>query len=202
MAKEIERKWLAVIDGSLNPTRTRIIESAYLSAADPEVRVARYRGMPGSYQITAKKGAGIAREEVVVDVEDGEGLILFGMAEHTVSKVRDDVAIPVSDDRRYRTEAYTHPWEIDTYLGRYAGIVVAEIELPSRYVRLPDQPSGLRLLKEVTDDPNWKNKALAMATDAEARERVQEYLRELDETGAKCPEKGASQVATVEDIFQ
>lgn len=174
MAQEIERKYLALIAGDIAPQRTRIIESGYISAQDPEVRIARYRGVFGSYQITVKKGKGLTREEIVVDVDDEKGLALFNLTDQKVAKVRDD--IPTVIPARYRRDDGTPGlWEVDTYLGRLQGLTVAEIELPSASSAVPEAPKGVVLLKEVTENSLFKNKALATLSSEGIQELLDEY---------------------------
>jgi CYTH domain-containing protein len=153
---EIERKFLVVTPPTGQPDKTHIIESAYLSAYDPEVRIARYQGEPNSYQVTIKGGKGISRKEVIVNVSDevGEMLWLMTDPDFRIRKVRD----------------WYGDWEIDTYLGRHNPLVVAEIELPDADAVLPVFPYGAALGEEVTYDPEFKNKALALLGPADAAE--------------------------------
>lgn len=62
------------------------------------------------------------------------------------------------------------PWEIDRYLGRHAGLWLAEIELPSRSARLP-RPLPSWLGREVTADPRYTNARLALMKKVPARWR-------------------------------
>lgn len=167
MAQEIERKYLVEILGDFEPDRSRIIESAYLSVGDPEVRIARYRGQAGSYQLTVKQGKGLVREEIIFDVADKEGATLFEMSTYRVAKIRDDFRVGTSISNKSK-------WEIDTYLGRHRGLVIAEVELPyPTYV--PDRPPFLRICAEVTEDDRFKNRRLATATDEEVQALLLEF---------------------------
>jgi adenylate cyclase len=146
MAKEIEYKYLAHIGHGFRSDRARIIDSAYLTSGDPEVRIARYRGDEGTYQITVKKGSGLVREEIIVNIDDEKGLALFNMSDARISKRRHNVG----------------RWEVDVFLGRYQGLVLAEIEMASEDEQLPIPPAGLVLLKDVTHLQSYKNKNLAL----------------------------------------
>lgn len=165
MAKEIEYKYLAHIGLGFRAERSRLIDSAYLTSGDPEVRIARYRGEEGTYQITVKQGAGLVREEVIVNIDDEKGVPLFNMSQNRVSK------------RRYNADR----WEVDVFHGRYQGLVLAEIELASEDEPLPPTPPGLLLLKDVTKDESLKNKNLATGTRAYVASVLDEYERSLTE---------------------
>ncbi len=158
MAKEIERKFIAAM-GTMKHDRAKLLESSYLSTADPEVRVARYVGEEGSYQITAKQGSGLVREEIVVPIPDsvGEALMKLGVGRRIV-----------------KTRYNAGRWEVDKYNAELSGLTIAEIELTNRDEPLPVLPKGLILLSEVTLDPRFKNKALASAH----IDMIQSLLRE------------------------
>lgn len=145
---EIERKFVLLHLPWHLPRRARQLESAYLSVGDPEVRVARYAGEEGSYQITIKHGKGISRTEVILDVTD---------------EVGDSIWATISPERRIRKLRgwYIGGWEVDVYDGVHEGLRIAEIELPSEDTPLPPLPEGMVLGPEVTDDARFKNKALS-----------------------------------------
>lgn len=164
MAKEIEYKYLAFTGHEFEYDRARIIDSAYLSIGDPEVRIARYRGEEGTYQLTVKSGAGLVREEIIVDLDDVKGAELFNLAPHKVSKTRYNVG----------------RWELDIFLGRHLGLVTAEIEMASEDEPVPAPPRGIVLLADVTRAPEYKNKRLASASDAALDDLVECYGQALN----------------------
>ena len=51
-------------------------------------------------------------------------------------------------------------WEIDAFTGRLAGLYLAEIELTSE-VRAVRPPAFLAVAREVTSEPEYKNRSLA-----------------------------------------
>ena len=59
---------------------------------------------------------------------------------------------------RYRIEFAGWSWEVDEFLGKNAGLVVAEIELPSEDAD-PDLPSWVG--QEISDDPRFFNSSLS-----------------------------------------
>jgi CYTH domain-containing protein len=72
---------------------------------------------------------------------------------------------PLTEGARVEKTRYTvrdgdDRWEIDAFAGRLAGLYLAEIELTSeaRAVRLP---AFLAVAREVTGDPEYKNRSLA-----------------------------------------
>lgn len=86
-------------------------------------------------------------------------------------------------------------WEIDRFLGRHEGLWLAEIELPQADypVALPDW-----LGADVTDDPRYRNEALAAPEGPAARtsapaELVATVRRLLQQTGQAAPAPVARQ---------
>jgi adenylate cyclase len=65
---------------------------------------------------------------------------------------------PVIDKIRYREQVGAYVWEIDVFEGENAGLVVAEVELPSPHAKLA-LPSWAG--REVTDDARFFNSNLA-----------------------------------------
>lgn len=69
-------------------------------------------------------------------------------------------SMTVEKCRHYYPGPHGLQWEVDIFEGRNAGLVVAEIELPSPQYKLPKRlPPWVG--REVTDDPRFKNKNLA-----------------------------------------
>ncbi len=147
MAQEIERTFL------VDPTRlaaviatatdSNAIVQGYLST-EPVVRVRR----KGERAYLTVKGPGLverAEFEYAIPPEDVPALL--GLCPRPpIEKVRYDV--PYGD----RT------WEIDVFSGANAGLILAEVELPSQNAALDLPPwAG----PEVTTDPRYTNAALA-----------------------------------------
>jgi CYTH domain-containing protein len=145
---EIERKFLLRSLPHHLPLKGRVLESAYLSVRDPEVRIARYRGHKGSYQITVKGGAGISRTEAIIDISDEVGDSIWAMTD------------PATRLRKTRGW-FPGGWEVDFFEGNHRGLLMAEIELVHEDSPLPAIPEGMVLGPEVTYDARFKNKALS-----------------------------------------
>ena len=145
MATEIERKFLVageIPDG----TDTEIVQ-AYLSL-DPE-RTVRIRVESGSATLTIKgRTAGISRSEheYPIPLADAEEMLPIAIGS-AIEKTR----------RRVPAGEFT--WEIDTFHGANAGLVVAEIELSSESEEFEKPPW---LGKEVSADPRYLNAHLAV----------------------------------------
>jgi adenylate cyclase len=67
---------------------------------------------------------------------------------------------PIIVKTRYRVPHGGRISEVDVFAGRAEGLVMAEVELPS-----PDEPLDLPTWvgREVTDDPRFRNSALAFS---------------------------------------
>lgn len=147
MAKEIERKFLVKEPVfkklSLNG---ELYEQGYLSL-DPE-RTVRVRTTPNGCFLTIKsKSSGATRTEYEYDIPRQEAQeMLQELCVATVSKIR------------YRLTVAGKIWEVDEFLGRNAGLLLAEIELSAEDERF-DLP--LWAGTEVTDDPRYFNASLA-----------------------------------------
>ncbi|MBM3116447.1 CYTH domain-containing protein [Jeongeupia naejangsanensis] len=146
MAIEIERKFLLASDGWRDAVhRSTRIAQGYL-CTDPErtVRV-RLKGDAGFLTIKGKN-QGIARAEFEYPVPADDAAAMLALCPNVLDKTRHLVSVE------------TMLWEIDEFHGDNAGLVVAEIELPSvdaTFVR-PDW-----LGAEVSADPRYFNSALS-----------------------------------------
>lgn len=150
MAQEIERKFvLDVPPQGLDDHPSVAIEQGYLALdGDVEVRVRR-RGDHAF--LTVKSGGGRRRVEQELSI----GLEQFG------------ALWPLTDGRRISKRRYLVPgpdglqFEVDVYGGALDGLVVAEVEFPDDAAADAfSEPEWLG--REVTDDPRWKNQALAL----------------------------------------
>jgi CYTH domain-containing protein len=144
---EVERKFLVPEGPVLEGTEAEEIDQGYLAiGTDGEVRLRR----KGDHLLlTAKRGAGLSREESEVELD------------------RDafDRLWPLTEGRRLHKRRHVLPHEgleieVDVYAGDLDGLVVAEIEFPSeeeaRAFRPPDW-----LGDDVTGDPRFLNETLA-----------------------------------------
>jgi CYTH domain-containing protein len=146
---EIERKF--VVDAAprgLARHPSSEIRQGYL-AVDADGTEVRVRSRNGGAVLTVKQGAGRSRAEEELEIP----MELF------------DRLWSLTDGRRIEKRRYVVPAEgleieVDVYAGRLEGLVVAEVEFPDESAadafEAPDWFG-----REVTDDPRFKNQALA-----------------------------------------
>ena len=155
---EIERKFLieypdvAQLEFNPNCQRIEIIQTYLRSDSDEEVRV-RQRGMDGHYiyfQTTKRKISALKRIEVEKRLSKEEYLTLLMEADTTKRQIR---------KTRYCLTYEGQYFEIDVY-PFWQDKAILEIELADgeQTVRFP---SWIRVIKEVTEDENYKNASLA-----------------------------------------
>ncbi|MFC0808636.1 CYTH domain-containing protein [Ensifer sp. P24N7] len=154
MAIEIERKFQVLDDGwrSIASTGTAL-RQAYLIATKP--RTLRLRLIDAQRAtLTAKFRRGhITREEYEYAIPYSDALRMFEFALGTVEKVR------------YQIQYADHLWQVDVYFGANCGLIVAEIELRNWW---DDPPHPKWLGPEITGNPLYSNRALAMRRRASA----------------------------------
>lgn len=157
MAIEIERRFVARADPRLLRDAERIaLRQGYLTVRDSTTVRIRQEGAHWVLAIKAPAG-GIARHEIEVGVPEADGRELLALASGgSVEKVRYLV------DR----------WEIDVYEGRFAGLVIAEVELDREDEPLPPVPDGLDLVREVTREIGLSARGLAALDETRAHELV------------------------------
>ena len=142
---EIERKYLvrdrSVVDGLAGRRMTQ----GYLSI-DPmrtvRVRTSEAQAFLTVKGITSQSGASRAEFEYEIPVRDGSEML------------RELAVRPLIEKTRYRVPADGLVWEIDVFAGENAGLVVAEIELPSE-ATVVDLPWWIG--DEVTGDARYFN---------------------------------------------
>ncbi|WP_407275332.1 CYTH domain-containing protein [Halothiobacillus sp. DCM-1] len=152
MAQEIERKFLlASEDWRAAVTHSQRMAQGYLTRLDGDLRASvRVRIAADQAWLNFKSlTLGIARleYEYPIPLRDAEEMLQQLCVDGRIEKTRH--YIPQG--------ALT--WEIDEFWGENAGLIVAEIELPSvdTAVELPAW-----IATEVTDDPRYYNVALAI----------------------------------------
>lgn len=150
MAREIERKFLVVSDAwQAVATSSLLLRQGYLSSnAKATVRV---RSKDNTRAVLTLKGptSGLTRAEYEYDIPIADARELLAMAEpHVVEK------------RRYLVPDGDVIWEVDVFLGRHEGLVLAEVELDdeNQSVPLPDWVGA-----EVTEDDRYNNASLSRA---------------------------------------
>ncbi|HKY81671.1 MAG TPA: CYTH domain-containing protein [Sphingobium sp.] len=154
MPVEIERKFLVVSDAWRQKADIgRSLRQGYV-AHDAHVSV-RVRLSEKRAWLTLKgERAGSMRDEFeyeisLTDAEDMLARLCVG---------------PISEKTRYRVPHGGKIWDVDVFAGRAEGLILAEIELGA--VGEPfDLPDWIG--KEVTDDPRFRNSAIALMPTAE-----------------------------------
>lgn len=155
---EIERKFLIEYPDikwlETNPACRRIeIIQTYLNSDDgDEVRV-RQRGVDGNYiyfQTTKRKVSDLKRVEIERRLSQSEYLKLLMDADTTKRQIR---------KTRYCLTYENQYFEIDVY-PFWSDKAIAEIELSDENAPIAFPPQ-LKVVKEVTDDPSYKNASLA-----------------------------------------
>jgi CYTH domain-containing protein len=149
VAKEIERKFLVRGDSwRSGVARSTPYEQGYIptdKSATVRVRIA------GDHGFLTIKGptVGMTRDEFEYEIPKPDARqMLDTLCGSTVAKVR------------HLFEHGGHTWEIDEFLGRNEGLIVAEIELESETARF-DRPEWVG--EEVTLDRRYFNASLAQA---------------------------------------
>jgi adenylate cyclase len=122
------------------------IRQGYIDATDPEIRV-RKKGP--AFFLTIKSGDGVRRQECEVQIPAATFEKLWPLTEGArVVKTR------------YTVRHGDVRWEIDEFGGSLARLYLAEVELGSEFETVTPPPF-LSIVRDVTDDPNYKNKSLA-----------------------------------------
>lgn len=149
MAIEIERKFLVVGEYKSLATTSYYIAQGYLSKTPARTIRIRLRGDKAFLTIKAASApGGLSRYEFETEISIDDGRKLLAMC--------DDGII---EKYRHLVPCGKHVCEVDEFLGRNAGLVMAEIELSHEaepYVR----PSFLG--KEVTGQVRYYNAQLSL----------------------------------------
>lgn len=148
MATEIERKFLvASPDWAEHAGPPAHLRQAYLAnTAKAAIRV-RIKGGDAAFLTIKSAEAGMSRLEVetAIPVAEAEQLLTLRQG-------------AVIEKRRYKVPFGGLVWEIDVFEGENAGLVIAEVEIPS-----VDHPVAMPpwIGAEVTDDARYYNASLA-----------------------------------------
>ncbi len=150
MPKEIERKYLVKSDAwkiDLKEADSSFIQQGYLNS-DPD-RVVRIRIRDTKAYLTIKsRTVGITRAEYEyqIPLKDAEELLSMSLGNVLIK-------------RRYEVEYAGNIWEIDQFLGKNQGLLLAEIELKSED-QAYEVPEWIG--QEVTNNKQFSNMALAL----------------------------------------
>ncbi|MGH8855405.1 MAG: CYTH domain-containing protein [Telluria sp.] len=149
MGVEIERKFLVVADDWRALGDPVLLRQGYLNADPARTVRVRIEGGAGVLTIKGKNtGATRAEWEYPIPLADAEELLDTLCARPLIEKYR----------RRIEHAGFT--WEVDEFLGENAGLVVAEIELPSEDTAF-DQPAWIG--QEVTGERRYYNSSLILS---------------------------------------
>ena len=143
MGVEIERKFLISSDQWRDEVAdSRRIAQGYLQL-DPE-RTVRVRILDEQAFLTIKgKTQGLSRVEFEYEIPLEEGRQLLEMCTR-----------PPIEKTRHRIKRGALVWEVDEFAGRFAGLVMAEVELATEDEQV-DLPAWLG--QEVSDDSSYFN---------------------------------------------
>jgi CYTH domain-containing protein len=144
MGKEIERKFL-VREGSWRNEKGTRYRQGYLSSV--KERVVRVRTINDKGYLTIKGlTVGASRLEFEYEIPPQDTDLLLEICEK-----------PLIEKIRFKVEEKGFVWEIDEFLGKNKGLIVAEVELESEN---QDFPKPDWVLDEVTGDPRYFNSNL------------------------------------------
>ena len=158
MGKEIERKYLIAMPDvqALRAypgcTNSAIVQTYLLAPKGDELRV-RQRTQDGQtlYVKTLKRSiSGFTREEIEETITKDQYDALLAQA---------DPACRPIEKTRYALPYNGHVIEVDLY-PFFTDCAIAEVELSSETEAF-SLPACIRVIREVTDDPAYKNAALA-----------------------------------------
>ena len=148
MGTEIERKFL--VDSTIwhpDPAKGTHYRQGYLSSEPGSTVRVRIAGDLGFLTIKgATRGIERAEFEYPIPLADA-GQLLEDLCHH-----------PLIEKIRYREPWDGLTWEVDVFEGDNAGLIVAEIELPTSECPFTRPPW---LGREVSDDPRYFNAALS-----------------------------------------
>ncbi len=148
--KEIERRFL-VTEPFPEGLVYKHISQGYITTTEPIVRIRvieRGNDKHGVLTIKYKTGETGVRDEYEDFFKYEEALGLYERCKYTVQKTR--FFIPAGNGLT---------WEVDKYDDPHAGLVIAEIEVPSMTHPLPPLPSWIG--KEITGKKKYGNLYLA-----------------------------------------
>src|ERR1700760_1029202 len=148
MAFEIERKFLVIGDAwQQSISGESYIRQAYLTGRDKASIRVRIRDNRTATLTVKSRGADLKRLELEYEIPvlDAEAMLPLRYG-------------AIIEKRRAIVSVQGHVWEVDTFLGENAGLILAEIELVAVNETFPKPPwAGA----EVTTQASYYNSALA-----------------------------------------
>ncbi len=150
MTTEVERKFLLPdVPVILEGLSAQSIQQGYIALV-PNGNEVRVRSRDGAYFLTVKSAGHLSRQEVELSIAEEHFQQLWGLAsEQTLEK------------RRYLLTDQGYTVEVDVFVGKLAGLVLAEVEFPSITAANAYHPPAW-LGHEVTSDERYKNRNLAL----------------------------------------
>ena len=156
--QEIEKKYLVddleELCNELNEIHRDEIAQGYLAieSGGNEVRLrSKSQDENRRYYLTVKSGSGLVRDEAETEISEEQFRILWPMTEgRRVEKIRLTLALP--DGLKL---------EVDHFLGKLEGLVMAEVEFTSEEKAESFQMPNC-LMRDVTTDKRFKNQRLAL----------------------------------------
>lgn len=127
------------------------MQQGYLAAEDDvEVRV---RLVAGTATLSVKAGTGLERTEVEVPIHEAAAALWPHTVGRRIDKIRHRVIVDASVEP-------TVVADVDVYRGPLAGLCTVEVEFATVDAARAFTPPAW-FGREVTDDPAWRNGALA-----------------------------------------
>jgi CYTH domain-containing protein len=123
-------------------------------------------GEPRGPVLTCKSGSGVKRREVesVVPGDVAEAL-MEAAGKRVIEKTRWALG----------------PWELDRFTGPLEGLTLLEIELEAVDDPIPGSPTGVHILREVTDDKRFTSSNLAHMSKKEQKRFVKTAYGEVED---------------------
>lgn len=150
--REYERKFLALVD--LLPRELlrhgQLIEQGYLSL-EPQVRL---RLIGGEGIVEYKGGNNVELELCRLSLSETRRILRERAVEVASIIHKERCEIPTGFDGL--------KWEVDVFRGQNEGLVMVELELPRKRYTLKPKQMPPWLGREVTKDPRFKNRNLAV----------------------------------------
>lgn len=149
MPVEIERKFIVrnKIWHTINKPDPVLIHQGYLLITEQTTIRVRFTETKGTMTIKGKQH-GISRDEYEYEIPLNEAKEIFeNHCQKTLSK------------KRYKISVGSLIWEVDEYLNRLSGLIIAEVELTSENRKIDALPEWIS--DEVTKDIKYSNAFLA-----------------------------------------
>lgn len=149
MPVEIERKFIVrnKIWHTINKPDSVLIHQGYLLITEQTTIRVRFTETKGTMTIKGKQH-GISRDEYEYEIPLNEAKEIFeNHCQKTLSK------------KRYKISVGSLIWEVDEYLNRLSGLIIAEVELTSENRKIDALPEWIG--DEVTTDIKYSNAFLA-----------------------------------------